>query len=972
MMSLSIVMPCFGQDFEADDFSSLKSAITTAKTNPNDSHFVKINGDIKFESAITEALNLEISGADTSYSFDLNGFAITFLGADKDAKLSNLNIIENLSNSGIISRNKSLTIEKSTLNGHSNFGRELVKNTDGALIITDSKFLNNYAEKGAGVNFSGTNLNIEKSEFTGSKANYGGAIYINSGNVDITSSKFSGNSSSAGGGALYINQGSSVVLDNDAFDGNKVSSGSTGGAIFNNGDLTIKNNSSFSNNQVMSGAGGAISNRGTLNIDSVIFENNIAKQDGGAITDAGSSVIKNSIFRNNQSLSYVGGAIASTRDLVVENSVFDKNSAYSFGGAIAIMQGSATISDSTFTENKAETSFGGGAIINYLSTVDLKGLNLFQNNSSQTNGGAITATTNSVTNIPSGTKFIGNSANGYGGGIFSQGTINITADDPDKDVLFSGNQDSNGSNAIHLDVYTNRPVGIGTLNINVSNGAKVVFEDNISGVENTVVNIEGTSSANDKVYFGAANENLMSNVSVKDVSLEFYNGVSGMSNAMIVAENTHFNFMNGVITRNKLNLTLVGENNSFSIDVDPANSTCDYFDLSNSRTALNSLLIKDINVLSEPNQSSTTFDIFDHNQYGTNMTLSEELQNRTVYGALKKYAWILSPKLTLVEIGGFNPNIQRYQGATASAFMNQMLSYDYLFNRTDEIYSNLRAEKLAQTKANSYVYANRNGLYVDQYDSNGAAFWLRPYVNLESFHLSGTSSGIGNQSYGTMIGFDFPMYRTKNDWKLFSTLYGAYIGSSQQYEESDMYQNGGYIGYLLSAYKDDFLAGFTINGGGLGINSQYAGGKDDYAIITAGTALKLAYNLKYRRWIFQPNFTTAYTFLNPMNLVNFQSVDMNQSLVNGLTITPSVRITYRNESGFEPYIFAGCVIPIMSDINAKADSVRLDKLKLNAWAQFGAGVRKKITDRITCFAESVVRTGGRVGWGFMFNLQISI
>ena len=119
-------------------------------------------------------------------------------------------------------------------------------------------------------------------------------------------------------------------------------------------------------------------------------------------------------------------------------------------------------------------------------------------------------------------------------------------------------------------------------------------------------------------------------------------------------------------------------------------------------------------------------------------------------------------------------------------------------------------------------------------------------------------------------------------------------------------------------YKDNFYAGWTINGGGLGVDSRYAGGKDDYAIVTAGTALKLAYNLKFKRLILQPNFTTAYTFLSPMNLVNFQSVDLNQSQVNGLTIAPSIRVTYRNEEGFEPYIFASCVIPIMSGYQGKS------------------------------------------------------
>lgn len=112
--------------------------------------------------------------------------------------------------------------------------------------------------------------------------------------------------------------------------------------------------------------------------------------------------------------------------------------------------------------------------------------------------------------------------------------------------------------------------------------------------------------------------------------------------------------------------------------------------------------------------------------------------------------------------------------------------------------------------------------------------------------------------------------------------------------------------------------------------------------------------------------------MRPSNLVNFQSVDLNQSQVNGLTIAPSIRITYRNENRFEPYIFAGCVIPLMSNIKARADSIQLENLTLNSWAQFGAGVRRKINNRITCFAESIIRTGGRVSWGFMFNLQIAL
>ena len=74
--------------------------------------------------------------------------------------------------------------------------------------------------------------------------------------------------------------------------------------------------------------------------------------------------------------------------------------------------------------------------------------------------------------------------------------------------------------------------------------------------------------------------------------------------------------------------------------------------------------------------------------------------------------------------------------------------------------------------------------------------------------------------------------------------------------------------------------------------------------------------------------------MSPSNLVNYQGV---QSQVNGLTIAPSLRLTYRNEEGFEPYVYGGCVIPLMSDVKAYAGDSELDKMTLNSWAQFEAG-----------------------------------
>lgn len=167
------ILPTFSQTFNADNFAELKAAITAAIAP----HTININCDIKFSSVMAKALNLEFLGSSNIPNFDLNGFAFTFLGTDKNVKFSNLNIVETLPYSGIISRNKTLTIEKSTLSGHVKFGRELVKNSDGALIVSGSKFLNNYAPNGAGIYSDGTTVSISDSEFSGNKVFYGGTIY---------------------------------------------------------------------------------------------------------------------------------------------------------------------------------------------------------------------------------------------------------------------------------------------------------------------------------------------------------------------------------------------------------------------------------------------------------------------------------------------------------------------------------------------------------------------------------------------------------------------------------------------------------------------------------------------------------------------------------------------------------------------------------------------------------------------------
>lgn len=153
----------------------------------------------------------------------------------------------------------------------------------------------------------------------------------------------------------------------------------------------------------------------TNGITASLYGLNLATGSGAFINNSGTTYINNSVFYNNRNPyttgTGVGGGVAynaSGANLYVTNSVFSSNYTKENGGAI-VTYGNTTIMDSIFNQN----------------TTDLV-------------GGALSIRTGSVTNILN-TKFTGNSINvgsSYGGGAIwaYQGTTNITNSDFDSNI----------------------------------------------------------------------------------------------------------------------------------------------------------------------------------------------------------------------------------------------------------------------------------------------------------------------------------------------------------------------------------------------------------------------------------------------------------------------------------------------------------------------------------------------------------
>lgn len=249
---------------------------------------------------------------------------------------------------------------------------------------------------------------LTNNKFNENSAQNGGAAYLENAEVTFADSSFTDNSATEFGGAIYVDQSSSVVVDNIEFTGNSVESEDkgNGGAIF--------------------------SLNGNVQVNESIFTENTSKRNGGAIAIASDNVrddsvqqlsISNSEFVSNTA-EKKGGAVfwydyeTNDRkgDLAIEQTTFKDNKA-NMGGAI-YAENAFTVTGSQFTKNQATDD--GGAIYAYTTADFAISNSVFQENTSSDNGGAIAAWADngqdqnySVTN----SQFTENEATDKGGAI---------------------------------------------------------------------------------------------------------------------------------------------------------------------------------------------------------------------------------------------------------------------------------------------------------------------------------------------------------------------------------------------------------------------------------------------------------------------------------------------------------------------------------------------------------------------------
>ena len=400
--------------------------------------------------------------------------------------------------------------------------------------ITNSRFEDNRAKRGAGILTNGENTTIENCTFLNNNAfheagalylnasncnvkycnftncssdNYTGAVFVKSDNAIIDSCKFDNNSAGISAGALGVGLVDNVTVNNCTFTNNHVTE-ECGGAIYwntNTGGYIV--NSSFYNNSAdhngsaiyydgidgiiedctfigntVGENGGALYIAGKLNrILSSIFENNTAKRGAGIIANGDKTMIMFCNFTNEHALHEAGAIYLNCSYGFILQCTFTNCSSDNYTGAVFIKSDNGEVFNCIFDNNSAGISAGalGVGLVDY---VTVNNCTFTNNHVTEQCGGAIYWNTNTGGIIANST-FLNNSADHNGSAIYYEGNNGII-----EDCTFIGNTVGENGGAIYIAGKNNIIYASNFMNNSAAYGSAIYTSSNLDVLNSSFEN----------------------------------------------------------------------------------------------------------------------------------------------------------------------------------------------------------------------------------------------------------------------------------------------------------------------------------------------------------------------------------------------------------------------------------------------------------------------------------------------------
>lgn len=799
---------------------------------------------------------------------------------------------------------------------------------------------------------------------------------LNIGNVNKTSLSLNSNSyikkdtlvNINSKGEIKLNGGSITLDDNDIWAGNiSIGDENTVGS----GTLTIDG---------LTSNGGIFANGGTIDIIS------------GRLTASAGDVIKEATtvkIKDDALLAVRGGdvTLGATTD-------------WASKGGVLLTDGTLTVKDFASSNGIFQANSGKLMLENSTFTV---GKNSFINSSVETNidsnsklqitdNGWVTIGDNDIWNgevsLAGGTlnyeRTESTSSTMTGDLIATSGNLNLL-----KNSYINIKSPSNIAQAVSVDIQKGATVEI-------SNGAEFNLDSNDKWnglIKNELDGILKTDNVNNSAFGGMLQQNKgvsifdnNSNITIdgKDSyilggTVEIKNG-SALNIGSGVADNHFFvsdlnmtnnsalNAMNSVLNKYQISNDMIVEGkNNLSIDIDGRNKVGDAFIINNLTSNTNGTLnVADFNFIGlAPIDRQFKIRVFDANSINDKVNFTST--NKEIFTPIGYYnlqsaggGWYTS------NMTRYNPQVFRGQVATLASFNNQLMIDDMLLNHVT-----LDSERLLAQSKNANIYASTLPQFAPyQYKKEDGGLWYKSYVNFENLSLT-QGLKVGNNSYGSLVGADFPVINLKHGWRLMPTAYIGYNGAHQTFNGVGMYQNGGQGGLMGTFMKDNFIGSVVAYGGGYNNEMSVAGNTDRAGNWFAGTAAKLAYNFHpTKHFTIQPTAFMSYNIFGRQNWgTDFGSMSMNSGLLNGINVAPGMNFIYAKET-WSVYATFQYMYNINEQVGGRAGNVDLASVKMeHGYIQYGLGVTKTWKDRLNSFFQIVFRNGGRTGVGFQLGLN---
>lgn len=769
-------------------------------------------------------------------------------------------------------------------------------------------------------------------------------------------------------GEIKLNGGSVTLDDNDIWAGN-ISIGDEN--TVGNGTLTIDG---------LTSNGGIFANGGTIDIIS------------GRLTASAGDVIKEATtlkIKDDTLLAVRGGdvTLGATTD-------------WASKGGVLLTDGTLTVKDFASSNGIFQANSGKLMLENSTFTV---GKDSFINSSVETN-----IDSNSKLQITdNGWVTIGNNDTWNGEISLAGGTLNYERTESTSSTMTgdliatSGNLNllknsyinikspSNIAQAVSVDIQKGATVEI-------SNGAEFNLDSNDKWnglIKNELDGILKTDNVNNSAFGGMLQQNKgvsifdnNSNITIDgkdsyilDGTVEIKNG-SALNIGSGVADNHFFvsdlnmtnnsalNAMNSVLNKYQISNDMIVEGkNNLSIDIDGRNKVGDAFIINNLTSNTNGTLnVADFNFIGlAPIDRQFKIRVFDANSINDKVNFTST--DKEIFTPIGYYnlqsaggGWYTS------NMTRYNPQVFRGQVATLASFNNQLMIDDMLLNHVT-----LDSERLLAQSRNANIYASTLPQFAPyQYKKEDGGLWYKSYVNFENLSLT-QGLKVGNNSYGSLVGADFPVIKLKHGWRLMPTAYIGYNGAHQTFNGVGMYQNGGQGGLMGTFMKDNFIGSVVAYGGGYNNEMSVAGNTDRAGNWFAGTAAKLAYNFHpTKHFTIQPTAFMSYNIFGRQNWgTDFGSMSMNSGLLNGINVAPGMNFIYAKET-WSVYATFQYMYNINEQVGGRAGNVDLASVKMeHGYIQYGLGVTKTWKDRLNSFFQIVFRNGGRTGVGFQLGLN---